>query len=368
MATAAEYWYVRLPDGRTLRARSSDVLRTYLRAGRIPWDSRVRRTGAEEWLPLIGVSEFADVFGTEPPHDDGLADGPPGRDLRPTGNELRAVGMRALVEELLNAFDSTLNRGKLTAAAITGVALAVGVIAFEQFAAFPLMPWGLVGFIAAALFLLIAVAVGTVLLTQTTVIELDRHRPAHASEVRAGLLRQTLRVGVAHGLIAGLLVAIMLFLRAASPWLATHDLGDLNPTRDLLLSVVAVLRLLVEVVCWPIIGLAVLLLGPLLVIEEYPILRSLREWLGMLRRHLGRIYLYEALAFTLATILALPMLLLVGVAAYSVGTETVLAERITLFVLAGLALTPMIAYLTVANVFIYINLRYEFFYSARERN
>ena len=36
-------------------------------------------------------------------------------------------------------------------------------------------------------------------------------------------------------------------------------------------------------------------------------------------------------------------------------------------VLTGLALTPLIAYLIVANVFIYLNLRYEFFYSARER-
>ena len=58
---------------------------------------------------------------------------------------------------------------------------------------------------------------------------------------------------------------------------------------------------------------------------------------------------------------------LVAVAAHSVGDATGLVERIALWVLGGVALTPMIAYLMVANVFIYLNLRYEFFYSPRGR-
>ena len=359
MATAAEYWYVRLPDGRTLRARNGDVLRSYLRAGRIPWDSRVRRSGEEEWVALDRVAEFAGELATETSR--------PTAESAGAGNELRAVGVRSLVEELLNAFDSSLNRAKVTVAAATGVALAIGVIAIELVAGFP-PGWGtLVGHSAAALFLLAAVALATVLLTQTTVVELDRHRPARAAEVSAGLLRQTLRVAVAQGLVVGLLAGLVLFFRAAKPWLDAHELGDLDTLRPVLMNVLAVLRLLLEVVCWPIVGLAVLLLGPLLVIEEHTVVRSLREWLGMLRRHLGRIYLYEALAFMFATVLALPMLLLVAVAAYSVGGAHVLVERITLLVLGGLALTPMIAYLIVANVLIYLNLRYEFFYSARER-
>ena len=60
------------------------------------------------------------------------------------------------------------------------------------------------------------------------------------------------------------------------------------------------------------------------------------------------------MALTLATVVALPMLLLVGVAAHSVGDPLGLVERIALWVLGGVALTPMIAYLTVANVFIYL--------------
>jgi hypothetical protein len=357
MATAAEYWYVRLPDGRTMRARNADILRSYLRAGRIPADSRVRRSGDNAWHALGAVDEFADALGAEPAGD---VDGAVG------GGEMRAVGIRGLADELFNALDSSLERAKLAIAAGAGLALALGVIGIDLALALP-PGWSSIGaFAGVAVFLLAAVSLATTLLTQITVIEVDRHRPAQGAEIWAGFARQWLRVLIAQGVVAGLVVAVMWFLRAAAPWIVTHDLGDLNPTRDVLLSVLAALRLVFEVICWPILGLAVLLLVPVLVIEEYSILRSLREWLGMVRRHLGRIYLYEALAFMLATTLALPLLLLVGGAAYATGEFFGQVERYTVLVLAGLALTPFIAYLIVANVFIYLNLRYEFF-SARDR-
>ncbi len=355
MATAAEYWYVRLPDGRTLRRATPRCCGAMSRAGRIPRDSQVRRSGEDTWVPLQHATAFADLLAAATDQTEAGNAG---------GAELRTLGMRGLVEELFIAFDSSLNHAKLTIAALTGVMLAVGLIAFDQIASLPPGLWSVVTSIAMALLVLAVAAVATVLLTQMTFIELDRHRPAHAAEVTTGLLRQGLRVLFAQGLVTGVLVGLVLLVRAAGPWLAAHEFSD-NRLGEATLGVLTVLRLLLAVVCWPILGLAVLLLGPLLVIEEYSIARSLREWLGMLRRHLGRIYLYEALAFTLATVLALPMLLLVGVAAYSVGDAPSPVERITLLVLAGLALTPLIAYLIVANVFIYLNLRYEFFYTAR---
>ncbi|MBI1831215.1 MAG: hypothetical protein HYR84_07185 [Planctomycetes bacterium] len=62
----------------------------------------------------------------------------------------------------------------------------------------------------------------------------------------------------------------------------------------------------------------------------------------------------------------LPILLAFGLTggdprALSVG------ESVPFYLLIGVALTPMLAYLLVAHVFIYLNLRYEYFYSARER-
>jgi hypothetical protein len=55
-------------------------------------------------------------------------------------------------------------------------------------------------------------------------------------------------------------------------------------------------------------------------------------------------------------LLALPWLALVS---YQPQPELQPAVRFTRWVLAGLALSPLLAYLMVANVFIYINLRYE---------
>jgi hypothetical protein len=353
MPAAAEFWYVRLPDGRTVRARSADVLRSYLRAGRIPWESRVRRVGQDEWQPLDHVAEFADLHAPEP----APAPAP--------GNDMRAVGVRGLIEELFNAFDSTIQRGKLMTAAGVAILFAVGWIALDVVADFPLGAWTTPAEIGIAIVVLAGLAAGTVILTRMTFIELDRHRPARPAEIQHGLLGQTLRVLIVQGLIVGLIGTLIWFFRAASPWLSTHNLGELNDARNTLLTVVAVLRLLLEVLCWPILGLAVLLLGPLVIIEEYSLVGSLREWFAMLRRHLGRIYLYEALALAMAAVMALPMLLVVAIASQTVAAPAGLAERITLSILTGVSLTPLIAYLLVANVFIYLNLRYEFFVSAR---
>ena len=52
MATSSDLWYIRLPDGRVLHARSTDAMRRYLKSGRIPWESRVRRSPDDTWQPL----------------------------------------------------------------------------------------------------------------------------------------------------------------------------------------------------------------------------------------------------------------------------------------------------------------------------
>jgi hypothetical protein len=358
MATAGEPWYVRLPDGRTARARNSDVLRAFVRAGRIPPASQVRRSGDDEWLPLERVPALADALIADAAHHAG--DGG-------VSGEAHALGIRGLIEELLNAVDRCRNPAKLTVAAMAGVVLGIGTIALDQIATPPSTAGTLAGYLAIALCMLAAVSLASVILTQTTVIELDRHRPARAAEVRRGLLRHTLRTFGTQAIVGALLIGLVLLLRAAAPWIGGHDLGDLNSIRDVLAAAIAVLRLVVEVVCWPIVVLALLLLGPVLVIEDAPALRGLREWLTMVRRHLSRIYLYEAMAFMFAIALSLPLLLLVGVIGFTSGEDFTRYDRISLSVLAGLALTPFLAYLMVANVFIYLNLRYEFFFSARER-
>jgi hypothetical protein len=163
------------------------------------------------------------------------------------------------------------------------------------------------------------------------------------------------------------LAAAILLLR----WLP-DALGPPNPHEpgvwhDALLNVINGARLIVEAICWPIFGLAALLMGPTLIVEEFSIAKGMAEWLGMLRKHLGRIYLYQSVAFAFAAVMTLPLLGPV-LLAFGVAPGTLsLGESVTFYLLLGVSLTPMLAYLLVAHVFIYLNLRYEFFYSAREK-
>jgi hypothetical protein len=271
-----------------------------------------------------------------------------------------------MVDQLVTALDSSLYRAKVTVAAVTGVLLAVGAIALDVVSGFPLLPWGLVGIVATALFLLAVVSLCTFLITRQTFVELERLRPARLAEIREGLIPQTLRLMAAVALVVGPLIGLVFVCRAAPAWLAGLDVSDSAGWLGTLVGAVTVARLLVEALCWLVLALAVLQLGPLVVIEETSILRSIREWLGMFWRHLGRVYLYEALALGVALIVALPLLLVVGLAAGSVESLG-LVERVTLWVLAGVALTPLIVYLAVANVLIYLNLRYEFSHAPRGR-
>src|SRR4051794_35433235 len=113
MTKPADSWYVRLPDGRVLRASSTRAVRHHIRHGRIPLDSRVRRSGYEEWSALEWTSEFAelvrsqrlveaeDVATTPPPPGE-----PGGIAARMDSLQLQTVGVRGFVEELLAALDS----------------------------------------------------------------------------------------------------------------------------------------------------------------------------------------------------------------------------------------------------------------------
>lgn len=360
MATATESWYVRLPNGRTLRARSSDVVRRHLRAGRIPPESRARRPGERRWLPLQRIAEFAGLARVRRPKP--AVNGAASRPARTAHGASRSPGVRGVIGELLQAFDSALNRSKLVIAAAAGIMLAFGVIAFGWAGELPPGASSVAGYAGAGIFVLAVTAMASALVTRMTLIELDRQRPDGA-----GVLSSFLRILAANAVVTAVVVGLLFAVRAALPALAASDWGDLNWLRDGLTAVAAILRVLLEVGCWAVIALAVLLLGPVVVIEEEPVWTSLRVWLGMLHSQLGRIYVCEAIAFLAAVVMTLPLMVLVSVAAYALSDAMGTLEWNTLLLMGGLALTPMITYLSVANVFIYINLRYEFYFSAHRR-
>src|SRR5438874_8738535 len=98
---ATDEWYVRLPDGSVVLARSSAAVRHHLETGRLPRDVQLRRSPREPWGALDRFEAFADLA---PPRS------------RPRGNDnsqsnshanlnLEAVGVRGFLDRLWTALD-----------------------------------------------------------------------------------------------------------------------------------------------------------------------------------------------------------------------------------------------------------------------
>src|SRR5437879_4167590 len=136
MTDVSDLWYVRLPDGRVVRAKTTKSLRYHISSGRIPVDARVRRSPAEEWTALEWTAEFADIV----IKDAGVPVAPVNAVPVPAANiarirgkspEMKVLGVRGLVDELFNALDSTLNHIKLMPAAGVGLLLGIGAAVYE---------------------------------------------------------------------------------------------------------------------------------------------------------------------------------------------------------------------------------------------
>jgi hypothetical protein len=364
MPAEPDPWYVRLPDGRTLRARSLDALRGLLRGGRVPWESRARRSGTDDWQPLLRHAELSDLR-----PGDGRADVPETR-ASANGRVVPPLGVRGLVDELLSAFDSSLQRAKWACAAVLGLTLAVGWIVLELFGLYPNDAVRLGGQLGTAALLLVLFSTGAYILTRMTAIELAHLRSARLTEIRDGMARQVTRLTLALGLVLALVLGLMFVLRSAPDWLDQVPVEEAYaPVLEIARAALAVARLLVELLGWPVLGLALLLLGPILVVEDASLGQGLRDWGRIVRQHVRRLYVYESLALALAAVMTLPLLvsvLLTG-SYLAEGRGLYLVEQITLRLLGGVALTPLLAYLLVANVFIYVNLRYEFISTPREK-
>jgi hypothetical protein len=276
--------------------------------------------------------------------------------LDPT--QFQTVDVRGMAHELLAALDAALLRDKLKIAAVAGVLIGL-VLAVVQFAAaeFEAIAPG-ARWLAAAACLFAILTVTASLLTNMTFVEASHLRPARWREARAGLMGLSLRLAGAWLLTAGVAAGLIVVLR----WLPTFLLRQAGPELSgwfYAAAVAALLDPVGEVVLWPVCGFA-LLLAPILVVERCSVATALRHWLRLLRQDVGRVLVYEALALGLgaaaALLLALPL-----VAVYLVQGDARLQPLIafSVWVLTGLAAAPLLAYLIVANVFIYLNLRYE---------
>jgi hypothetical protein len=367
MSHASDFWFVRLPDGRILRAASTKVVRQELGAGRIPPDSTVRRSPNEEWVALEWTREFSDLI--ERPVGDTPSPGPAGRRSpdstagRPSTvasrlepERLNLVGVGALFQELLAALDSTLVPQKLLVALATGLALGVLATVVQTQA----LDLGSVGLNVAACLgsLLVIVSVPMGFLTRATYVELSQLRSARWHEGFAGLGLLALRLVVAVGVVAGVLWGLIVLVRWLPFWILTDPESSGAWASQAAAGAVLAAGMVLEVGVWAVLGVSGLV-APLLVVEDCPIRTGLFRWVALLREHLGRVFLFEALALGIGLVLAVPCAaLLVPLNWLYVDPRLALAFICVRNLLAGLVVGLLLAYVLVANVFIYLHLRY----------
>lgn len=370
---ATDTWYIRFPDGRVVRAANTGLVRQQLGAGRIPGNSTVRRHPDEEWQSLEWTKEFADLAtgsGTHEPlpatndHPEPRPrrkpkEGPATVASRLDPNQLQTIGVSQAMHELVAALDSTLVQRKLIVAIAVGLSLGVllgfpGVAGFDSGTkAGQVSRW----VVAAGAWVITSLACA--LLTQMTYIEVSRLRPARWGEALEGNTGRTIRVALVHLVVIGGAIALISFLRRAPDMLEpAEDLGA-GGLQHLFATWAVILSLVLEIGIWPVFGLA-LLLAPILIVENCSIWKALRQWLALMQEDLGRAFLYEALALGLGLVVAFPLVApLVGTAHLFPGGRLEFAATFTRIVLGCLVLAPVAAYLIVANMFIYLNLRYE---------
>ena len=104
------------------------------------------------------------------------------------------------------------------------------------------------------------------------------------------------------------------------------------------------------------------LLPPILVVEDCSVGDAIREWRALLREHRVRAMVYEGMAMALALAAALPLAIPVHFAlSYLPPTGLALNWLSSAIpaVLYACAAGPAIAFMVIANLFIYLNLRYE---------
>ena len=367
-------WYVRLPDGRTIKAKSTASVRHHVEAGQIPLNSLVRRDSNEEWVALVWVAEFADLgkaagatlsaSGIHPAPRAGVA-------ARLDPMRLQTVGARGLIDELVAALDCTLSRAKFVPAVMAAVLLYAGTYLIPLVVNEWFEPPAWVPLVVAAAFAIVVLSVLNALLAKLTHMELAAMRPARLREAMKSFGIYVGPVLVANVLVAGSGLGVLFFLHGLPAW-AGNALADSGMTpRAQQLAAIPILLLIyvLAALVWIVVGLC-WLLTPAIVVEESSGVAGVREWRQLLRENFGRIVVYEGLTLMLGVAVTLPLSLAVGLALYDyptvrpawpvvAGDDANWVIGTVRSVLHGLTAAPLLALMPVANVFIYLNLRYE---------
>jgi hypothetical protein len=393
VATMKEHydpWFVRLPDGRTIKAKSTSSVRHHVESGHIPLNSMMRRDSNEEWVALVWVAEFADLVSpsartmappTPPPErPPQLTASRSGVSARLDPMRLQTVGVRGLIDELIAALDSTLARSKMVPAFLASLLIFLAMFAAHAVFNLVFVPKGmrpeqvsgnwLPGVIGAA-FAVLVLSVLNAVLSRMTHTEVSTMRPARLREAMKGVAGYAVPVVIANTLVAGGALAFLFLLIHIPDWSRTAltDAGMNATLLEVAYTPILVVVQLLSVLVWLVVGLC-WLIGPAIVVEESSWIAGIREWRQLVREHFGRVLVYEGLALMLGLAVALPLTAAVSLAlngrpavvpAWPVGGtggENWITGGVNA-ALESLTLAPMLAVIGVANVFIYLNLRYE---------
>jgi hypothetical protein len=343
-------WYVRLPDGRVLRAAGPSVIRQQLDSGRLPPGIRVRRSGETDWRPPERVVELADAA---PAATNGHHPGPSATIAsRLDPDQMQLAGVRGLLDELLGALDATFVSRKLKAAAFAGLLLGgLAALSNLELFSFSVHPLGLGWLLPIAA--LVVWSWLAVVLSKMTFAELSRLRPATWADGTEGSIGATIHLSAANVVMVLMLGGIIAVSRLLPGWLLTQGTEQTARYFAWGAQAATVAGAVVEVLVWPLFIL-LLQLAALVVIEQTSFTSGSGKWLSLVWRKGRRLLMAEILALGIGLLLTAPLALL-GLAVTSRFTEpTALSGAITC-VLYGLLSSLLLAYLVVANVFIYLS-------------
>jgi hypothetical protein len=252
-------WYVRLPDGRVVKAKSTSSVRHHVEAGNIPLNSRARRDSREEWVSLTRIAEFTDFGAGRSKRSAGPAkDGASAQAVNANGSaehalksgisarldpmQLQTVGIRGLVDELIAAFDSTVSTGKLIVAAGIGAATSIVALLMMRGALAVNLDGVWFAELAAGVTALFGLAALTALLTRQTHLELSTMRPVRPSEAMEGVAHYVIQIFLGYLATIGVAVGLIVLLHQSPEWLRgltdNSVVGEILPTAVVSIGVV----------------------------------------------------------------------------------------------------------------------------------
>ncbi len=379
MNDSRDPWYVRFPDGRVIKAKSTSSLRHHLESGNIPKNALVRRDKMDEWQELQWVREFADLFGgiSKPPEEsaDNVPQLDPSLVIKPETHRLQSVGLRGMIDELLTSLESAWSKPKLIVATLGALLLFIGHFLIEWVGAGVLaeieltkFSW-MIHFVSTG-WMVLTLAIVFATLAKLTFHEVSTLKHAKLSDGLQGFPSMVIQVGLACLIGVGIPLVLIFLLGKVPSWIGQLliEAGMSANTLSYVMTPIVVIAKLIALPLWLIVGMA-WILPSAVIVEEGSFAPGLAEWRKVLRHQLDVLVGSTGFAILLALAVSIPISIIVslalsgGIALFPSLPHIITAEnlvmRFTHTLLSSLATIPFIAALATSATHVYLNLRYE---------